>query len=67
MVALLVPDDLWAAISPLLPAGPEKPKGGRLRVPDRGALADIWPSPAFADTITRLLPLNGTPLPSARV
>jgi hypothetical protein len=26
-----------------------------------------WPSPAFADTVTRLMPRDETPLPSARV
>ena len=37
----LVPDDLWAAVAPLLPREPPKPKGGRPRVPDRAALAGI--------------------------
>ena len=41
MAAPLVPDDLWAAIRPLLPSEPPKPKGGRPRVPDRVALAGI--------------------------
>ena len=41
MAALLVPDDLWAAIEPLLPPEPLHPKGGRPRVPDRVALAGI--------------------------
>ncbi len=41
MAAPLVPDDLWAAIRPLLPAEAAKPKGGRPRVPDRVALAGI--------------------------
>lgn len=36
-----VPDDLWAAIAPLLPPEPPKPKGGRPRVPDRAALGGI--------------------------
>ena len=36
-----VPDDLWEAIEPLLPEEPPKPKDGRLRVPDRAALAGI--------------------------
>lgn len=40
-MALLVPDDLWAAIEPLLPLARPKPKGGRPRVPDRAALAGI--------------------------
>jgi len=37
----LVPDDLWAAIEPLLPKEPPKPTGGRPRVPNRTALAGI--------------------------
>ncbi len=37
----LIPDDLWEAIEPLLPKKPPKPNGGRLRVPDRVALAGI--------------------------
>ena len=37
----LVPDDLWAVISPLLPPEPEKLKGGRPRASDRSALAGI--------------------------
>src|ERR671915_1655409 len=37
----LVPDDLWEAIEPLLPAEPPKPNGGRPRVPDRAAIAGI--------------------------
>ncbi len=41
MSALLVSDDLWEAIEPLLPTEPPKPKGGRPRVPDRAALAGI--------------------------
>ena len=41
MAAPLVPNDLWAAISPLLPPEPLKPKGGRPRVPDRVVLAGI--------------------------
>ncbi len=39
--ALLVTDDLWTAIAPLLPPEPPKPKGGRPRVPARDALAGI--------------------------
>jgi transposase len=38
---LLVTDDLWAAIAPLLPPEPEKPKGGRPRCDDRAALGGI--------------------------
>ncbi len=37
----LVTDELWAAIAPLLPPEPPKPKGGRPRVPDRAALTGI--------------------------
>ena len=37
----LVPDDLWAAVAPLLPPEPPKPKGGRPRVPDRACLTGI--------------------------
>jgi len=41
MSLLLVSDDLWEAIEPLLPKEPPKPKGGRPRIPDRAALAGI--------------------------
>ena len=41
MAKLLVSDDLWAAIAPLLPPEPPKPKGGRPRLPDRAALTGI--------------------------
>jgi len=41
MAGPLVPDALWAAVEPLLPPEPPKPKGGRPRVPDRVALAGI--------------------------
>ena len=37
----LVPDDLWAAIKPLLPPELPRPKGGRPRCNDRAALAGI--------------------------
>ena len=40
-MALLVPDDLWLAIEPLLPPERPKPKGGRPRAADRAALAGI--------------------------
>src|SRR5688572_9255781 len=36
-----VPDDLWEAIEPLLPAASSKSRGGRPRVPDRAALGGI--------------------------
>ncbi len=41
MAKPLVPNALWAAIEPLLPLEPAKPKGGRPRVDDRTALAGI--------------------------
>ena len=41
MARVLVPDDLWAAIAPLLPPEAPKPKGGRPRLPDRAALTGI--------------------------
>ena len=41
MAKLLVFDDLWAAIAPLLPPEPPKPKDGRPRLPDRAALIGI--------------------------
>lgn len=41
MARPLVPDDLWAAIAPLLPPARSGPKGGRPPVPDRAALTGI--------------------------
>jgi hypothetical protein len=41
MSGLLVLDDLWEAIEPLLPKEPAKPKDGRVRIPDRAALVVI--------------------------
>lgn len=41
MARPLVPDDLWAALEPLLPPRRPKPKGGRPPIPDRAALAGI--------------------------
>lgn len=41
MARILVPDDLWAAIAPLLPPEAPKPKGGRPWLPDRAALSGI--------------------------
>ena len=37
----LVTDELWAAIKPLLPSEPPKPRGGRPRCNDRLALSGI--------------------------
>ena len=37
----LVTDELWAAIEPLLPSEPSKPRGGRPRCDDRVALAAV--------------------------
>ncbi len=43
MRADLVPDDLWERVAPLLPRAPERSHRypGRLRVPDRVALAGV--------------------------
>ena len=41
MSKVLVSDELWARIAPLLPPERPKPKGGRPRVPDRAALTGI--------------------------
>ena len=41
MAKPLAPDELWAAIAPLLPPERPKPKGGRPPVPDRKALTGI--------------------------
>ncbi|MFF9727434.1 IS5 family transposase [Streptomyces gardneri] len=43
MRADLVPDDLWERVAPLLPSAPERRRRhpGRLRVPDRAALAGV--------------------------
>ena len=41
MAKPLLPDGLWERIEPLLPPEPEKPKGGRPRVPDRRCLIGI--------------------------
>ena len=40
-MALLVADDLWAVVEPLLPRERPKPRGGRPRAPNRAALAGI--------------------------
>ncbi len=41
MSKLLVPDDLWMIVEPLLPPEPPKPKGGRPWIPDRACLTGI--------------------------
>ena len=41
MAKQLISDELWAVIKPLLPPEPEKPRGGRPRVPDRDVLRGI--------------------------
>ena len=41
MTRSLVSDELWAAVEPLLPEEPPKPKGGRPRCCDRRALEGI--------------------------
>jgi transposase len=41
MAKELVTDELWAAVEPLLPEEPPKPKGGRPRIDDRAALTGI--------------------------
>ena len=41
MARPLVPDDLWAAVAPLLPPARPKPRGGRPAIPDRAALTGI--------------------------
>jgi len=41
MAKPLVPDDLWAAVAPLLPPERPKPRGGRPRLSDRAVLTGI--------------------------
>jgi transposase len=41
MAQPLVTDDLWAAVEPLIPKRPPRPKGGRPPVDDRQALTGI--------------------------
>src|SRR5215213_8829868 len=41
MATLLVTDDLWAVVEPLLPKHEPSPKGGHPRVPDRVCLTGI--------------------------
>lgn len=41
MRKLLVPDELWALVEPLLPTEPPKSRDGRPRVPNRACLTGI--------------------------
>lgn len=41
MAKPLITDELWAVIKPLLPSEPEKPRGGRPRIPNRDVLRGI--------------------------
>ena len=41
MAQPLVTDDLWAAVEPLIPKRPPRPKGGRPPVDDRQALTGV--------------------------
>jgi transposase len=41
MAEQVVPDELWSAIQPLLPAKPLHPKGGRPWIQDRAVLGGI--------------------------
>ena len=41
MGKLLVPDELWALVEPILPRHPPSPKGGKPRTPDRVCLTGI--------------------------
>ncbi len=59
MSKLLVSDDLWAIVAPLLPPEPLKPKGGRPRVPDRAALTGILLRPQERDSLGIPAPGDG--------
>ena len=41
MANLLIPDELWELLAPLLPPEPPKPRGGRPRLLNRAALTGI--------------------------
>jgi len=41
MGKLLVPDELWQLVEPILPKHPPSPKGGKPRTPDRVCLSGI--------------------------
>jgi transposase len=56
LVDVLVPDELWALVAPLLPVPPRPPYGGRHRtIPDRACFAAIVYM-ARTSTPWRLLP-----------
>src|SRR5215203_5947371 len=55
MAGQLVPDEVWAAIAPLLPPKPPHPKGGRPWIEDRAVLGGIIYVPR-AGVPWRLLP-----------
>src|SRR5919112_1774933 len=42
MAEQLVPDEIWAAIQPLLPPKPPHPKGGRPWIEERGVGGTDW-------------------------
>ena len=44
-MVLLVPDDLWAAVEPLLPAARPEPRGGRPGAPGRAAPVGVLFAP----------------------
>ena len=41
MAEQLVPDDIWEAMAPLLPAHPPQPNGGRPWISDRAVLGGL--------------------------
>src|SRR5215212_7641289 len=41
MAEQLIPDEVWAAVQPLLPAKPPHPKGGRPWIEDRAVLGGL--------------------------
>jgi transposase len=55
MAEQLVPDQIWDAIAPLLPAHPPQPKGGRPWISDRAVLGGLI-SVLRSSTAWRLLP-----------
>ena len=55
MAEQLVPDDIWEAMAPLLPAHPPQPNGGRPWISDRAVLGGLIYVLRFS-TPWRLLP-----------